>query len=69
VAGTVVHVFTHFRLELTVFTAAVPATTMAPSGMWWSMPDDLPGEALPSVMKKAIEAALPGATRHRRRAA
>ena len=27
--------------------------------------DALPGEALPSVMKKAIEAALPGATRRR----
>ena len=25
-------------------------------------PDDLPFEALPTVMKKAIEAALPGAT-------
>ena len=28
-------------------------------GMFWSVPQDLPGEALPTVMKKAIEAALP----------
>jgi A/G-specific adenine glycosylase len=40
-----------------------------PEGCWWSAADALPAEALPSVMKKAIEAALPGATRKRKRAA
>ena len=30
---------------------------------WWSSPHDLPHEALPTVMKKAIELALPNATR------
>ncbi len=30
---------------------------------WWSSLHDLPNEALPSVMKKAIELALPNATR------
>ncbi len=63
VAATVVHVFTHFRLELTVFRAIVPAGTVAPEGCWWAPADTLAGEALPSVMKKAIEAAIPGATR------
>jgi A/G-specific adenine glycosylase len=61
--GGVVHVFTHFRLELGICFAAVDAGMPAPAGAWWSLPAALPGEALPSVMKKAIEAALPGATR------
>jgi A/G-specific adenine glycosylase len=65
--GTVVHVFTHFRLELNVYCARVSAMEEAPDGCWWSPADALPGEALPSVMKKAIEAALPGATRKRPR--
>jgi A/G-specific adenine glycosylase len=30
---------------------------------WWSSPADLPNEALPTVMKKAIEAAVKGATK------
>ena len=65
VPGIVVHVFTHFRLELAVHRADVGMRQRAPAGMWWASPDALPGEALPSVMKKAIEAALPGATRKR----
>lgn len=60
--GAIRHVFTHFELELSVFSAAV--STMSPGAAgWWSAPDDLPGEALPTVMKKVIEAALPGATK------
>lgn len=65
VPGTVVHVFTHFRLELTVFRADVPAGTQPPAGAWWSSVTTLPGEALPSAFKKVIEAAIPGATRKR----
>ncbi len=68
-AGAVVHVFTHFRLELTVYCARVGAKAKVPVGFWWSAPASLPGEALPSVMKKAIEAALPGATKKAKRAA
>jgi A/G-specific adenine glycosylase len=68
-AGTVVHVFTHFRLELTVYCARHVRVLRLPAGSWWSAPTSLPGEALPSVMKKAIEAALPGATKRSRRAA
>ena len=65
VPGTVVHGFTHFRLELAVYRADVGMRQNAPDGTWWASPDALPGEALPSVMKKAIEAAIPGATRKR----
>lgn len=60
--GVITHVFTHFELRLHVFLAEVTPLD-APHGMFWSGPQDLPGEALPTVMKKAIEAALPGATR------
>ena len=70
--GTVIHVFTHFRLELAIYRALVPRRTKAPPGAWWADAAKLPGEALPSVMKKAIEMALPGSTRRvptRRRAA
>lgn len=62
----VVHVFTHFRLELSVFHVGVPVTRRAPAGTWWSPAASVPGEALPSVMKKAIEAAVPGATKRQK---
>jgi A/G-specific adenine glycosylase len=65
VPGKVTHVFTHFRLELDVYRGDACAGIELPDGCWWSPPDELPGEALPSVMKKAIEAALPGATKRR----
>ncbi len=69
VAGSVVHVFTHFRLELSVYCARHVRVAKLPAGSWWSAPASLAGEALPSVMKKAIEAALPGATKKAKRAA
>jgi A/G-specific adenine glycosylase len=65
VPGTVVHAFTHFRLELTVQVAHADMSQRPPAGTWWASAESLPGEALPSVMKKVIEAALPGATRKR----
>ena len=34
-AGVVTHVFTHFPLELVVYTANVAARTRAPEGMRW----------------------------------
>jgi A/G-specific adenine glycosylase len=57
-AGVVSHVFTHFPLELTVFTAAVPRNTAAPDGARWVKLASLPGEALPNVMRKVITHAL-----------
>ena len=62
-SAAVVHVFTHFRLELNVYCTRVGAMEQAPPGCWWAPAETLAGEALPSVMKKVIEAALPGATR------
>ncbi len=67
--GTVVHVFTHFRLELTVFRADIAQSRRPPTGSWWASADTLPEEALPSVFKKAIEAAVPGATKRRKSSA
>ena len=57
-AGIVTHVFTHFPLELVVYTARVPARTRAPEGMRWVPIATLAGEALPNVMRKVIAHAL-----------
>jgi A/G-specific adenine glycosylase len=56
--GVVKHVFTHFPLELTVFTAEVAGGTAAPAGTRWVRVTDLAGEALPSVMRKVLAHAL-----------
>jgi A/G-specific adenine glycosylase len=53
-AGVVRHVFTHFPLELAIYTAKVAARTRAPEGMRWVPVATLAGEALPNVMRKAI---------------
>jgi A/G-specific adenine glycosylase len=58
VAGVVRHVFTHFRLELSVYAADVPPRTPAPSGTRWVALASLSGEALPSVMRKVVAHAL-----------
>ena len=60
-SGVVTHVFTHFELSLSVFHA--PCDQPAPEGFWWSPREEVHGEALPSVMKKVLETAIPGATR------
>jgi len=52
--GVVTHVFTHFPLELVVYTASVAARTRAPQGMRWVPIATLVEEALPNVMRKAI---------------
>ncbi|MGO4403184.1 A/G-specific adenine glycosylase [Bosea sp. RAF48] len=51
------HVFTHFPLELTVFTGSVPDRTLAPPGMRFTPLAKLAGEPLPSVMLKVVERA------------
>ena len=53
-AGIVTHVFTHFPLELVVYTANVPARSPAPAGMRWVPVATLKDEALPNVMRKVI---------------
>ena len=65
VPGEVVHVFTHFRLEVQVYRALVPRDATL---NLWAEPErckfvprrDLPREALPSLMRKIIGHALKG---------
>ena len=52
--GVVNHVFTHFPLELVVYTANVPPRTRAPEGMRWVPVATLADEALPNVMRKVV---------------
>ncbi len=56
--GVVHHVFTHFPLDLTVFLAEVPRGTKAPAGARWVGLAELPGEALPTLMRKVLSHAL-----------
>lgn len=58
VASDVRHTFTHFHLELAVWHATAPMDLAAPDGCWWSAPSDLGNEALPTVMRKAVEAGI-----------
>ena len=60
-AGSISHVFTHFSLELEVFRSSV-GDMDAPAGHFWSARHEILGQALPTVMKKVIEAAIPGST-------
>ena len=53
--GQVVHVFTHFRLELEVWSAQVPSEGL--DGGWWTEPAALAGEALPTLFRKVLAAA------------
>jgi A/G-specific adenine glycosylase len=55
--GTIKHVFTHFELRLDVYRADVASPLPATDG-WWTPQADLHGEALPTVMKKAIASAI-----------
>jgi A/G-specific adenine glycosylase len=60
--GAVRHVFTHFELELTVYRTDLDIAP--PPGHWWS--GDYRAEALPTLMKKVIEAALAGESGRRK---
>ncbi|KKB76759.1 adenine glycosylase [Devosia soli] len=50
--GQVVHIFTHFRLELEVWSSEVPADGLANG--WWSPRSALKGEALPTLFRKVL---------------
>jgi A/G-specific adenine glycosylase len=59
VPGEVVHVFTHFRLEMTIYRALVPEDASLtlwadPERCRWVHRRDLHIQALPSVMRKII---------------
>ncbi|MTI18674.1 A/G-specific adenine glycosylase [Rhodobacteraceae bacterium RKSG542] len=49
------HTFTHFHLEMSVYTASVAQDFETPEDHWWSSPSEISGEALPTVMRKAVE--------------
>ena len=51
--GQIVHVFTHFRLELEIWSATIPDPALLSDG-WWSDPAELGAEALPTVFRKAL---------------
>jgi len=53
--GQVVHIFTHFRLELEIWSAVVPPDGL--DGGWWSEPKALKGEALPTLFRKVLAGA------------
>jgi A/G-specific adenine glycosylase len=53
--GQVVHVFTHFRLELEVWSAAISPEGV--DGGWWAAPAALKGEALPTLFRKVLATA------------
>ena len=55
--ATVLHTFTHFHLELAVWKTTVKDAPL-PADCVWIQKRDLAGEALPTVMRKVIEAAL-----------
>ena len=55
-ASEVEHGFTHFPLRLTVFAAAVPPGTAPAAGCRWVAESGLPGEALPTLMRKVAAA-------------
>jgi len=61
--GLVEHIFTHFRLELSVYRAEVerdakPKRAAQPERCRWLKLRELPGAALPSLMRKVIGHAL-----------
>jgi A/G-specific adenine glycosylase len=58
--GAVTHVFTHFELRLSVWRAAIDTRPAGDNGFWVPV-TKLDAEALPTVMKKAISAAIPAA--------
>lgn len=64
-AGMITHIFTHFELHLTVYHTTGTDKRRINDG-WWSAPDSLTNEALPTVMKKAIATARPDIFKIRR---
>ncbi|WP_337266325.1 A/G-specific adenine glycosylase [Oryzifoliimicrobium ureilyticus] len=65
-SGTVIHVFTHFELRLSVWRLNAPAP-LPLHDAWWEPVTNLERAALPTVMKKAISAAIPEAFRTARK--
>ncbi|MAU62068.1 MAG: A/G-specific adenine glycosylase [Parvibaculum sp.] len=60
VPGLVEHTFTHFHLELEVYTATTRKKLVPGEGAWVPL-DEIAGEALPTVMRKVAAHAMPDA--------
>ncbi|AQS42080.1 MAG: A/G-specific adenine glycosylase [Candidatus Tokpelaia hoelldobleri] len=58
--GDITHVFTHFTLVLAIYRAD-NLPEHSDTGGWWVAVDKLKGEALPTVIKKAVAQVLPTA--------
>ncbi len=56
--GVVKHTFTHFHLEVTVYSGTVDSLQPVEPNCWWSAPQDIDGEALPTIMRKVVAAGL-----------
>ena len=56
--ASVVHVFTHFELRLSVHRAEVKTLSAVPDGARWVCLAELDHEPLPTLFRKVIEAAL-----------
>lgn len=54
----IVHIFTHFRLTLSVKAQTAPRGFHKPAGFQWVAPQKFADEALPSVMMKLAKAVL-----------
>lgn len=67
-SGAITHIFTHFELRLTIYAARNVRKPAGGNG-WWISVENLHDEALPTVMKKAIAAAIPDAFAKRRKEA
>jgi A/G-specific adenine glycosylase len=66
--GHVGHTFTHFHLELALLAADVEDDSGEERGRegLWVAPDEMPGQALPTVMKKVIERGIAAGGREHR---
>ncbi len=64
--GSITHIFTHFELRLSIYKASQARMPASADG-WWVKVGKLSDEALPTVMKKAIAAAIPNAFAKRRK--
>ncbi|WP_319499365.1 A/G-specific adenine glycosylase [uncultured Cohaesibacter sp.] len=53
-SGQVTHTFTHFHLELDIYETTCEVQAPLAQG-WWSPPDQIRGEALPTVFRKVVE--------------
>lgn len=61
--NSIKHIFSHFRLELTIYYAKLPVSTEPPEGMRFTSLERIDKEPLPSVMKKAYYAVFPQANK------